>query len=161
VNVRITDSPFGSARAVLVTFSEVSLLRGTNWTRVPFPDATATTWTCDLKKLENNNEDLLATGALPLTEYTWVRLVVQSATVYTDNSSTSPTPCARSITPPAGGSHVMTMAASEGRENGSFPVTAGLTTTILLDFDGESSITQRAPGDLVMNPVVRLVSVRQ
>jgi hypothetical protein len=159
LNLRITDNPFDSARAVLITFSEVSVLRGTTWTRVPFRDG-APTWTCDLKKLENRTEDLLATGIMPLGEYTWVRLVLQSATVYTDNVAVTPTPCAQSIPAPAGGSHVMTLATSEGRENGSFPVTAGVTTTVLIDFDGEASITQRGPGDLVMNPVLRLLSVR-
>jgi hypothetical protein len=137
----------------------VSVLRGTTWTRVPFRDG-APTWTCDLKKLESRTEDLLATGIMPLAEYTWVRLVLQSATVYTDNVAVTPTPCAQSIPAPAGGSHVMTLATSEGRENGSFPVTAGVTTTVLIDFDGEASITQRGPGDLVMTPVLRLLSVR-
>jgi len=159
LSVRITDSPFSGARAVFITFSEVSLQRGSDWTRVPFPDG-APTWTCDLKKLENNNEDLLATGSVPHDNFTAVRLVVQSAVVYTDAVNTSPTPCARTLTPPAGGAFPMTLLSTEGRTNGTFTVTATTAPTVVLDFDGESSITRPNPADYRMTPVLRLVTVR-
>jgi hypothetical protein len=56
-NVRITDSPYGSAKAVLVTFSDVSVHRDGNWTKLPF--LSGSTRTCDLKKLQNSaQEDL-------------------------------------------------------------------------------------------------------
>ena len=51
-NLRITDSPYGSAKAVLVTFSEVAAHRDGDWTRLPFPGG-GSTRTCDLKKLQN------------------------------------------------------------------------------------------------------------
>ena len=160
LNIRITDTPYGSAKAVLVTFSEVALLRGSDWTRVPFPDSSAPTWTCDLKKLQNRTEDLLGTGRLELANYTMVRLVIQSAKIYFDNSAQSPTPCARSIPEPAGASFPFAMATREVQVNGSFPVRAGAATTVLVDFDGEASISQSGPGAYMMNPVVRLLSVQ-
>ena len=54
----------------------------------------------------------------------------------------------------------MELGATEGRTNGSFAVTAGATTTLLIDFDGESSVTQRGPQEYVLTPVLRLISVR-
>ena len=158
--VRITDSPFGAAKAVLVTFSEVSVRRGDDWTRVPFPDGSTATWTCDLKKLENNAEDLLAVGSMPHAEYTWVRLIIQSARLYVQNSAVSPTPCARSIPEPAGESYAMNLASREGSTNGSFPVTSTEGRTVLLDFDGEASITENGTNNFTMSPVIRLISVR-
>jgi len=62
MNVRLTDSPYGSARAVFVTFSEVSAQRTDGgWTKLPFADGSATR-TCDLKKLQNSAQDVLGRG---------------------------------------------------------------------------------------------------
>ena len=64
MNVRLTDSPYGSARAVFVTFSEVSAQRADGgWTRLPFADV-STARTCVLKKLQNSAQDVLGTGPL-------------------------------------------------------------------------------------------------
>ena len=53
-NLRITDSPFSDARAVLVTFSEVTAHRSESaWTTVPFAGGAASR-TCDLQKLEGS-----------------------------------------------------------------------------------------------------------
>ena len=161
VNLRITDSPYGSAKAVLVTFSDVSLHRsGGDWEHVPFADGSSGTWTCDLKKLQNSAQDLLGTGPLEEGDYTMVRLTVESARIYFDNSAVSPTPCARSIAAPAGDSAAMTIASGEVKLNGGFVVTAAGATTILVDFDGESSIRETGNGTYMMNPVVRVVSVQ-
>ncbi len=64
LNLMITDSPFSDAKAVLVTFSEVSVHRsdGDGWQRLPFADGGGSR-TCDLKKLETA-EDLLGVGGL-------------------------------------------------------------------------------------------------
>jgi hypothetical protein len=159
-NVRLTDNPFDSARAVLITFSEVSVQRNGNWTKVPFPDSGASAWTCDLKKLENGNDDLLATAVFPIADFTAVRLIVQSATVYTDNPATSSTPCARSIAAPAGAASPMTILATEASTNGAFSVRGGGTTTVLLDLDGDASITRPNPSDYRLDPQLRLVSVQ-
>jgi hypothetical protein len=127
---------------------------------VPFPDGSASTWTCDLKKLENNAEDLLAVGSIPHETYTWVRLVIQSAKLYAENAAVSPTPCARTIPEPAGEAYAMNLASREGKDNGAFPVTATEGRTLLLDFDGESSISKSGTNDYTMNPVIRLLSVQ-
>src|SRR5918993_484662 len=67
-NLRITDAPFADAKAVLVTFSEVSAHRAdtpeSEWARLPFADG-GTTRTCDLKKLQSAREDILGIGSLP------------------------------------------------------------------------------------------------
>jgi hypothetical protein len=160
LNIRITDSPFGAAKAVLVTFSEVSVQRGSDWTRLPFPDGSTNSWMCDLKKLENNAQDLIASGSPAQGDYTWVRLVVSSARVYLQNAAQSPTPCAKTIPAPAGESYQMTIAESEGKDNGTFPVRATGPTNVLLDFDGESSITEPNTNSYVLRPVVRLISVQ-
>lgn len=159
LSVRITDSPFSGARAVLITFSEVAVQRGSDWTRVSFPDG-APTWTCDLKKLENSTEDLLASGSVSHDTFTAVRLVVQSAVVYTDAVSTSTTPCARTMAAPAGGAFPMTLLSSEGRTNGTFTVTDSTAPVVVVDFDGESSVTRPNPADYRLTPVIRLVTVR-
>jgi hypothetical protein len=156
-NVRITDSPYGSAKAVLVTFSEVASHRDGNWTRLPFPGGS--TRTCDLKKLQNNAQDLLGGGAISPGTYTMVRLVVQSAKIYFDNSAQSPTPCAASIAEPAGASAVLTIPSGEVRLNGSFGLTSSAPTTVLVDFDGESSIIQNG-SNYTMQPVIRIVSIQ-
>lgn len=160
LNVQITDSPFGAAKAVLITLSEVAVQKGGDWTTLPFPDGSRSAWTCDLKKLENNAQDLVASGAPSSGEYNWVRLVVQNARVYTQNSAQSPTPCARTIAAPAGESYPVTIANSEGRTNGSFVVRSDKATTILLDFDGESSLSENGTNNYTLNPVIRLLSVQ-
>src|SRR5262245_13405094 len=156
-NLRITDSPYGSAKAVLVTFSEVAAHRDGNWTTLPFPGGS--TRTCDLKKLQNNAQDLLGGGAISPGTYTMVRLNVQSAKIYFDNSAQSGTPCATSIPEPAGASSVMSIHSGEIRLNGSFGLTSSAPTTVLLDFDGESSIIQNG-SNYTMQPVIRIVSIQ-
>jgi len=159
MNVRLTDSPYGSARAVFVTFSEVSAQRADGgWTKLPFADGSATR-TCDLKKLQNSAQDVLGTGPLTPGQYNWIRLQVQSAKIYLDAPSTSPAPCAASMAEPPGAASVFTIPSGEVKLNGTFTLTAGTATTLLLDFDGESSIEKTGNGYL-MKPVVRLVSVQ-
>ena len=160
LNVRITDSPFGAAKAVLVTFSEVAVQRGGDWTRLPFPDGNASTWMCDLKKLENNAQDLLASGAPSQSEYSVVRLVVQSARIYVANAAQSATPCARTIPDPGGESYAATITNNTGSDNGSFPIRSNAPTTILVDFDGEASLTENGTNNFSLRPVVRVMSVQ-
>src|ERR1044071_9239796 len=110
-SVRLRDTPFTDAKAVLVTFSSVRAHRSdSDWTVVPFTSA-ATTRTCDLKKLETS-EDVLGTASLPAGHYTQVRLVVQSATLFFDNAS-SGSACATTITPPAGANATLDIPSGE------------------------------------------------
>jgi len=54
----------------------------------------------------------------------------------------------------------MKLESPEGRTNGTFSITAGGSTTVVVDFDGESSITRPNPADYRLNTVLRLASVR-
>ena len=162
LNVRITDSPFSDARAVLVTFSEVMAHRGDEgsgegWERLAFAEGAATR-TCDLKKLETA-EDVLGVGALPAGHYTMLRLVVSSAALYFDNPSTGPA-CAASMPEPAGAKASLTIPSGEVKLNRQFTVAEGGATTILVDFDGDKSIVQTGNGAYRMTPVIGIVSVQ-
>lgn len=156
-NLRLRDTPFTDAKAVLVTFSSVRAHRtDTDWTVVPFINA-ATSRTCDLKKLQTS-EDILGSGALPAGHYTQVRLVVQSATVFFDNAS-SGAACASSIAPPAGASSTVDIPSGEVRLNRGFdPPTSG-SVTMLIDFDGDASIHATGNGRYMMSPVITILSV--
>ena len=158
LNLRITDSPYGSAKAVLVTFSEVAAQRNGDWTRLPFPGG-GSTRTCDLKKLQNSAQDLLGSASATPGTYTMVRLNVQSAKIFFDNSAVSATPCAPSIAEPAGASSVLALSSGEVRVDGSFNLTSTAPLTVLVDFDGEASITQNGSA-YTMTPQVRLRSVQ-
>ena len=156
-NLRMRDTPFSDAKAVLVTFSSVRAHRSdSDWTVVPFVNA-ATTRTCDLKKLETS-EDILGTASLPTGHYTQVRLVVQSATLFFDNASTG-SACATTITPPTGASAALDIPSGEVRLNREFDVTSSSTTTMLLDFDGDQSIRLTGSNRYMMSPVITILSV--
>jgi hypothetical protein len=156
-NLRMRDSPFADAKAVLVTFSSVRAHRSdSDWTAVPFANA-ATARTCDLKKLETS-EDVLGTATLPPGHYTQVRLVVQSATLFFDNASSGPA-CASSIAAPAGGSAALEIPSGEVKLNREFDMTATTPVTMLLDFDGDQSIHQTGNGRYMMSPVIKVMSV--
>lgn len=156
-NLRLRDSPFTDAKAVLVTFSSVRAHRSdTDWTQVPFA-GNETLRTCDLKKLETS-EDLLGTAALPAGHYTQVRLVVQSATLYFDNASSGGA-CAPTITAPAGANAPLDIPSGEVKLVRDFDVTSSSTMTMLLDFDGNGSIHQTGNGRYMMSPVLTVLSV--
>jgi Domain of unknown function (DUF4382) len=156
-NLRLTDSPFSDARAVLVTFSEVTAHRSdSDWTKVPFAGG-ATSRTCDLKKLENS-EDILGTGPLPPGDYTQVRVVVQSARLYFDHPADGPA-CAATIAPPDGRMSDLRIPSGEVKLNRGFKLTSEATTTMLLDFDGDRSIHQTGNGTYMMSPVIGITRV--
>ena len=163
LGLRITDSPFSEARALLVTFSEVSAhMAGTGtsdgqWITIPFADS-ASSRTCDLKKLVDA-QDVLGVGPITAGHYTQIRLTVSSAAVYFDNPSSGPA-CATSITAPSGGSASVTVSSGEVKLNREFDVAAGGATTILVDFDGDRSIVQTGAGNYRMSPVISIVSVQ-
>jgi len=156
-NLRLRDTPFTDAKAVLVTFSSVRAHRSdSDWTVVPFINA-ATSRTCDLKKLETS-EDILGSAALPAGHYTQVRLVVQSATLFFDNASTG-SACASSIAPPAGASAPLDIPSGEVKLTREFDVSASSVMTMLLDFDGNGSIHATGNGRYMMSPVITILSV--
>jgi hypothetical protein len=156
-NLRMRDTPFSDAKAVLVTFSSVRAHRSdSDWTVVPFVNA-ATARTCDLKKLETS-EDVLGTAALPTGHYTQVRLVVQSATLFFDNAAAG-SACNTTIAPPAGASAALEIPSGEVRLNREFDITSSNTMTMLLDFDGDQSIRLTGNGRYMMTPVITILSV--
>ena len=160
LNLRITDSPYSDAKAVLVTFSEVSAHVGTEdsgRTNLTFANS-ATSRTCDLKKLENA-QDILGVGTLAAGHYTMLRLVVSSATLYFDNPSTGDA-CAATMTPPDGAKASLTIPAGEVKLNREFDVTANSASTMVLDFDGDKSIKETGNGRYMMTPVITVVSMQ-
>ena len=160
LNVRITDSPFEDAKAVLVTFDAVSVHKadGEGWTTVPFADGTSRT--SDLKKLEGA-QDVLGVGALTPGHYTQIRLIVASAALYFTNGTPPLGPaCAAVIAPPAGDHASLEISSGEVKLNRQFDLVAGDATTITLDFDGNRSIRETAPGRYRMRPVIGVVSVQ-
>lgn len=161
MRLMITDSPYSDARAVLVTFSEVTAHVSESGGRTTLPFASeATSRTCDLKKLEQA-QDVLGVGALPAGHYTMVRLVVSQASLYFDNALPADAPpCAATVTPPAGRSAPLTIPSGEVKLNREFTVAEGGSTTMLLDFDGERSIHEQGNGGFRMTPVIGVVSVQ-
>src|SRR5262249_3388766 len=143
------DSPFSDAKAVLVTFSEVSVhVTGGDFVKLPFASG-GSSRTCDLKKLVGA-QDVLGTGPLPAGHYTQIRLVVSGAVIYFDNPS-SGTACAPTIAPPPGRNAPVDVPSGDLRLNREFDLTTART-TITLDFDGDQSIKQTGNGKYMMNP---------
>jgi hypothetical protein len=160
LNMRITDSPYSDAKAVIVKIKELSVHReDAPWETVAFP-ASATTWACDLKKLEGPI-DVLGGSVVPAGHYTQIRLVVDAATIYSDPSGAT-TPCAGDIpAPTTGTSSPLEIPSGEVKLNRGFDVAADGTTTITLDFDGDKSIQihETGNGRFVMRPVITVKSV--
>jgi hypothetical protein len=160
-SISLKDSPFTDAKALLVTFSEVSVhASGGAFQMLPFASG-ATTRTCDLLRLTTAT-DVLGTAPLAIGHYTQIRLVVSSATLYFQNPSTSSTPCASSIPAPAGTSAPVTIPSGTVLLNQPFDIaTTGTTTSnILVDFDGNQSIVATGNGGYIMTPVISIVSVQ-
>jgi hypothetical protein len=107
LTIVLQDSPFSDAKALLVTFSDVSAhASGGDFFAVPFTGG-ASSRTCDIKKL-TTAQDVLGTGPPPAGHYTQLRLVVSSAAVYLDNGSAGPA-CAPIVAVPAGRSAAVDM----------------------------------------------------
>lgn len=153
--VMLKDTPFSDAKAVLVTFSEVSVhASGGGWTTV-----LTTPRTCDLKQLQNA-QDVLGATTLPAGHYTEVRLTVSSAAIYFENAAPAGA-CAASITMPEGAKNSsMTVPPGQIILNRPFDVGSSGTITMLLDFDGDKSINQTGNGAYMMQPVISVVSVQ-
>jgi hypothetical protein len=158
LNVILKDSPFSDAKALLVTFSAVSAhITGGDFVTLPFSGGAASR-TCDLKKLMTAT-DVLGTGTITMGHYTQLRLVVSSATLYFDSTSTG-TACAPTMSAPGGQSAVVTIPSGEVTLNREFDLTSNGATTITLDFDGDRSVKATGNGQYMMTPVVTIVSVQ-
>jgi hypothetical protein len=156
--VLLKDTPFSDAKAVLVTFSEVSVhASGGGWTTVPFSGG-ATSRTCDLKQLQGA-QDVLGIGTLPAGHYTQVRVTVTSAALYFDNAAPVGA-CAAAIAAPAGRSASLNIPSGQVILNREFDLSATNTATMVLDFNGDQSINQTGNGSYQMSPVISIVSVQ-
>jgi hypothetical protein len=154
LRMMIKDSPFSDAKALLVTFSQVSVHKSDTpdgeWIKV------AGERTCDLKHLESV-QDLLGTETLGSGHYTQIRLLVSKAVVYFDDESTGPacTPTAPTTT------HAdVTIPSGEVKLNRQFDIAEGATTTVTVDFDGDKSVHLLPSGGYMMSPVISVVSVQ-
>ena len=161
--VRITDTPFADASAVVVTFSEVTAHTSEDaWVKLPFADG-GTSRSCDLKRLEKA-EDVLGVGSLAAAHYTQLRLTVSSAKIYFEDTTGAPTApaCAASFTftPGTEIGKVVDVPSGIVKLVHQFDVKTDTTTTILLDFDGDKSINQLGNGSYKMMPVIKVVSVQ-
>jgi len=164
LTVMLKDSPYSDAKALLVTFSDVSahvtgsnVSGGGDWTTLPFTGGGASR-TCDLKKL-TTAQDILGSGSLAAGRYTQIRLVVSSAALYFDNAS-SGAACAPAMSAPAGRNAAVTIPSGEVKLNREFDVASNGGTTILVDFDGDKSVNDTGNGTYKMTPVMTVVSVQ-
>lgn len=168
LNLRITDSPFSDAKAVLVTISELQAHReDAGWETVPFADDAATPTvdterTCDLKKLQGP-VDFLGGGLLTAGHYTQIRLVVKKATIYFDVAPPETDPACTAAAPELTSTNKkdVTIPSGEVKLNRGFDLAADGTTLITLDFDGDKSINQTGNGTYMMSPVIAIKSVGQ
>ena len=166
LNMRITDSPFSDAKAVLVTISELQAHReDSKWETIALPDDPATPAveserTCDLKKLQGPI-DVLGGGLLTAGHYTQIRLVVKSATIYFDVAPDAAAPACTAVAPVLTSTNKanVTIPSGEVKLNRGFDLATDSTTTITLDFDGDKSIHQTGNGSYMMSPVIAIKSV--
>lgn len=158
LTVNLKDGPYADAMAMLVTFSTVSAHHAeAEWQPLTFAGS-ATSLTCDLKKLVNVF-DLLGEGQLLAGHYTQLRLVVQSAALYSSPTPATDPACAATMTAPDGLIGNVEIPSGEVRLNRQFTIPEGGATRILLDFDGERSVTALGDGRYRMTPVITILSV--
>jgi hypothetical protein len=158
LTVNLKDGPYADAQAMLVTFKSVSAHHAdAEWQPLAFAGS-ATTLTCDLKKLVNVF-DVLGTGQLLAGHYTQLRVEVQSAALYSSPTPPADPACAATMTPPAGLMGSVEIPSGEVKLNRQFTIPEGGATKILLDFDGDRSVNAMGNGRFSMSPVINIVSV--
>jgi len=158
LTINLKDGPYADAQAMLVTFSDVSAHHADDeWQTLTFAGG-ATTLTCDLKKLVNVFE-VLGTGQLLAGHYTQIRVVAQSAALYSSPTPAAEPACAASMTPPNGLIGNVEIPSGEVKLNRQFTIPEGGATKILLDFDGDRSVNATGSGRFSMTPVINIVSV--
>jgi len=153
----LKDSPFSDAKALLVTFTDVSVHQSDTpdgtWTKL-----TTGPRTCDLKRLQNS-QDVLGTNTLTAGHYTQIRLLVATAAISFAEATTGDT-CAPSFTLTQPTVNV-TIPSGEVKLNREFDIAPNSTTSILLDFDGDKSVREMGNGSYAMSPVISIVTVQQ
>ena len=158
LNLRLTDSPFSDAKAVLVTFSSVRAHRtDSDWTTVPFADVAASR-TCDLKKLQGPS-DLLGTGPLPAGQLHAGSPGRAERDALLRQRVGAGRRAHRRCPSPAGANAPLEIPSGEVKLNRGFELKEGAAMNMLLDFDGDKSIHQTGNGRYMMSPVIAVVSV--
>ncbi len=154
--LRLSSSAFGSAPAVLVTFSRVRALHSSGgWVDVALPGG-GSQFTCDLRKLQTSDGEI-AVGGLPAGSYSEVRVTIQNATLYLD--TTSNTTCAADFRAPAGRSTPVSGTPNEMALTSSFQMNAATDTTMRIALNSEASIRSTGGGAYTLQPVVTVLSV--
>jgi len=158
LTVNLKDGPYSDAQAMLVTFSGVSAHHtDEEWQTLTFAGG-ATKLTCDLKKLVNVF-DVLGTGQILAGHYTQLRVVVESAALYSAATPVADPACAANMTPPAGLIGTVEIPSGEVKLNREFTIPEGGATKILIDFDGDRSVREMGNGRFSMTPVITIMSV--
>ena len=158
LTVNLKDGPYADAQAMLVTFSGVSAHHADEeWQTLTFAGG-ATTLTCDLKKLVNAF-DVLGTGQLLAGHYTQLRVVVQSAALYSSPTPATDPACAPTMTSPGGLIGSVEIPSGEVKLNREFTIPEGGATKINIDFDGDRSVREMGNGRFSMTPVITIISV--
>lgn len=155
--LRLSDSSLRGGQALFVTFVRVRAQRSSGGlVDVPFPGG-AGQFTCDLKKLQSSDGEI-AVGALPPSQYTEVRLQIQSATLYLDNSSSEPA-CGASLRAPSGRAAPMTVTPSEVSLASQFRVEENGDTTMRIGLNTEQSVRLNGDGSYTFAPAIAVLSV--
>ena len=137
LSVRLTDSPYEAAGAVLVTIPEISVHRsGAGWVTVSDDE-----FVCDLKQLQNGTDTSVGEVELTAGHYTQIRLIVLAAALYESPAVEGTDPC-QAVPMNEDRSVSMDVPSGTIRLTRQFTVAADGLTTISLDFDGDRSIRQ-------------------
>ena len=156
--IQMHDAPFNDARAVLVTFSDVSV-RSDDGDMEGLSFEGGGSRTCDLKRLEDGHNEVLASGSPPEGRYTQIRLTLADATLFFESETQLPA-CRASRQNPGGRDRAVSIPTATITLDREFEVSKNTRTTITLDFDGEKSILEGgAAGLFNLNPTIRVVAV--
>lgn len=156
--VQMHDAPFNDAMAVLVTFSDVSV-RSDDGAMEGLGFEGGGSRTCDLRRLEDGHNEVLASGSPPEGRYTQIRLVIADAQLFFESDTQLPA-CRANRQNPGGRARAVSVPAAVVTLDREFEVRENTRTTITLDFDGEKSFLEGgASGLFNLNPVVRVVSI--
>jgi hypothetical protein len=154
--LRLSGSSLRGGQALFVTVVRVRALRSSGFVDVPFPGGAAQ-FTCDLKTLQSSDGEI-ASGSLPPSPYTEVRLQIQSATLYLDNSTSEPA-CGASSRAPSGRAAPMTVTPSEVSLASQFRIEENGDTTMRIGVNPEQSVRQNGDGSYTFAPAIAVLSV--
>jgi len=144
--VRMTDAP-AAVQAVNLVVTEVSarVAEGQPDSLSGWQVLSSGSKTVNLLTLQNGTFTTIGEARIPTGTYTQVRLKLGAGSTVTVDGTTYP------LTVPSGEQSGLKL-------NGTFLVTSGGTTDVVLDFDASRSIIQTGAGQYMLQPVIRLMS---